>query len=390
MRRRRCALLLALSVASLPCAAALGQTITSDLPVDFDRWMYPFGDADGLRSTLPTYTTLGSGAVGFDDRDAEVLLSFATAPSIPTGPAAQYQIQSAVVVAYISMSDTAPSFAYDPTYDPAASYVPGGSTPDPDAGRPIELFGVGYRAGWTTATFLENSPFATLPPNPSPARGNRNVYPIDFGGPGGAPRDVSNNITLPDLTPAPFDVTPMAIGQATGVADFGFTTFDPPPAVGPRVPNRTRFEFTLNVSDPAVQQYLREALSGGRLNLMLSSLAPSVAFGGPVTYPIFFSQENPLGRGASLSITVVIGSACSLADVTDIGNTGAGPDGILTVDDIIAFVNTYGDATGCPGTPGTPCNLADVTDIGNSGAGPDGILTVDDIIAFVNAYGDGC
>ncbi len=77
-----------------------------------------------------------------------------------------------------------------------------------------------------------------------------------------------------------------------------------------------------------------------------------------------------------------------LADVTDIGDTGAGPDGILTVDDIIAFVNAFGDATGCPGV--APCNLADVTDIGNSGAGPDGELTVDDIIAFVNNFGAGC
>jgi DNA-binding beta-propeller fold protein YncE len=82
------------------------------------------------------------------------------------------------------------------------------------------------------------------------------------------------------------------------------------------------------------------------------------------------------------------GSACSLADVTDIGDTGAGPDNQLTVDDIIAFVNTFGEAAGCPGA--APCNRADVTDIGDTGAGPDGELTVDDIIAFVNAFGEGC
>ncbi len=81
-------------------------------------------------------------------------------------------------------------------------------------------------------------------------------------------------------------------------------------------------------------------------------------------------------------------TACNRADLTDIGDTGAGPDGQLTVDDIIAFVNTFGDATGCPGI--APCNRADITDIGDTGAGPDGELTVDDIIAFVNAFGDGC
>jgi hypothetical protein len=79
---------------------------------------------------------------------------------------------------------------------------------------------------------------------------------------------------------------------------------------------------------------------------------------------------------------------CNRADLTDIGDTGAGPDGQLTVDDIIAFVNTFGDAVGCPGA--APCNRADITDIGDTGAGADGQLTVDDIIAFVNAFGDGC
>jgi hypothetical protein len=82
------------------------------------------------------------------------------------------------------------------------------------------------------------------------------------------------------------------------------------------------------------------------------------------------------------------GAGCNRADITDIGDTGSGPDNQLTVDDIIAFVNTFGDATGCPGA--APCNRADITDIGDTGAGPDGELTVDDIIAFVNAFGDGC
>jgi hypothetical protein len=83
-----------------------------------------------------------------------------------------------------------------------------------------------------------------------------------------------------------------------------------------------------------------------------------------------------------------VSPACNRADITDIGDTGAGPDGQLTVDDIIAFVNTFGDGTGCPGAG--PCNRADITDIGDTGAGADGELTVDDIIAFVNAFGDGC
>jgi hypothetical protein len=79
---------------------------------------------------------------------------------------------------------------------------------------------------------------------------------------------------------------------------------------------------------------------------------------------------------------------CNLADVTSIGGSGPPCDGQLTVDDLIAFVNAFGDAIGCPG--GAPCNFADVTAVGGPPALPDGQLTVDDIIAFVNAFGDGC
>ncbi len=149
----------------------------------------------------------------------------------------------------------------------------------------------------------------------------------------------------------------------------------------------------------------RRIVAGSPVNVINGPTGSGSIISGATTGALAISNAQPSDSGlyelaatndcggsatstrATLTITP---GACGLADVTDIGNTGAGPDGILTVDDIIAFVNTYGDATGCPGTPGVPCNLADVTDIGNTGAGPDGILTVDDIIAFVNAFGEGC
>jgi hypothetical protein len=58
------------------------------------------------------------------------------------------------------------------------------------------------------------------------------------------------------------------------------------------------------------------------------------------------------------------------------------------VDDVIVFVNLYSDGSGCPGA--SPCSQADVCGIGGPPAPPDGQLTVDDIIAFVNAFGEGC
>lgn len=78
------------------------------------------------------------------------------------------------------------------------------------------------------------------------------------------------------------------------------------------------------------------------------------------------------------------------ADLVEIGG-GPGPDGHLTLDDILAFINAYNDGEGCPRTPGTgPCAIADLCGIGGSPALPDGQLTLDDILEFVNAYNDGC
>jgi hypothetical protein len=98
------------------------------------------------------------------------------------------------------------------------------------------------------------------------------------------------------------------------------------------------------------------------------------------------------GTGTGLTVgglTVpTVPAACNRADITDIGDTGAGPDGQLTVDDVIGFINSFSDGIDCPGT--APCNRADITDIGDTGAGADGELTVDDIIAYFNSFSDGC
>ncbi len=74
------------------------------------------------------------------------------------------------------------------------------------------------------------------------------------------------------------------------------------------------------------------------------------------------------------------GVSCSIADITGVGGPPALADDQLTVDDIIAYVNAFGDGS----------LAADVTSIGGPPAGPDQQLTVDDVIAFVNAFGDGC
>lgn len=84
-------------------------------------------------------------------------------------------------------------------------------------------------------------------------------------------------------------------------------------------------------------------------------------------------------------------TACNAADITEIGGTAetlGQPDGLLTLDDILAFTDLYTDSTGCPGT--APCNAADITGIGGPPEGPDGQLTLDDILEYINAFSEGC
>lgn len=99
----------------------------------------------------------------------------------------------------------------------------------------------------------------------------------------------------------------------------------------------------------------------------------------------------PIGIEYRTLTIQAVGGACNLADITEVGGTAeepGQPDGQLTLDDILVFIDLYSDGAGCPG--GAPCNGADVCGIGGPPEPADGQLTLDDILAFVNAYNDGC
>lgn len=93
----------------------------------------------------------------------------------------------------------------------------------------------------------------------------------------------------------------------------------------------------------------------------------------------------------TLSIQAVGGVACNIADITEVGGTAEAPgqpDGQLTLDDILLFVNLYNDSTGCPGS--APCSAADLCGTGGPPEPADGQLTLDDILAFIDAYNEAC
>ena len=135
------------------------------------------------------------------------------------------------------------SHAFLPTTDPEYA-------DDADAGQPLELYGVGYRNGFSLATWTEFTPFTpgnVL--NPSV----RSAFALGLDA-GGAPVDVSNSVRE-RWTPQPF-----AVGTIAKLKP------------GSLIPINTKLRFSVDVARPGVQEYLRTAVDAGRLRLSVTSL----------------------------------------------------------------------------------------------------------------------
>lgn len=314
--------------------------ITRDAP-DLDRWMYPFNSSSpGTRPSAPNFGALGQTELAgftFDERDAQVLIGFDLSAGVPVD-LCRYRITAATVRIAVSTKN---AFVYDPSFDGRETYLdeaelPGGVA-DADAGRPIEMYGVGYRNGFNAASFAESSAFG-----PMIAARVRSAFATDLAG--GVARDVSNSV-VDGLT-----VTPFAIGTTTGVA---------PGAV---VPANTDFRFDLDVQNADVEAYLRGAIASGKLRLAIASMFPaeSGGGGGPGTgaYPTFYMKENLFGAGrrARLSMTIepcISGDVnCSgMVDIDDLnvvlsdwlggGNGDANCDGVTDIDDLNLVLSNW-------------------------------------------------
>ncbi len=349
-------------LAPLAWGALAGAPISAsyDTPA-LDRWNYPFNPVPGARTNAACFGTAGYTEFEFDDRDALFLIGFDTGADIPAGEdPARYRITSAVITATIGAGD---AFRYDPTYDPFNTHL---NEEDPDfiadadAGRPLELFGAAFRNGFTSATFLENSPHGD-----AFGLGVRNAYSTDYIGfdpmSGVPPRDVGNNVK------DRFDPSPFAIGQTTDAS------------VGGLVPSDAVFTFTLNVDQPAVSAFLRDGLASGRLRFQISSLVFPSFIGPPaadpergmvIDYPVFYTKEDKFAPffdlAATLSITVELVDALpgdtngdGVVNFTDLntvlsefGQTGAGfagdtnGDGVVNFTDLNIVLSNFGATSG--------------------------------------------
>lgn len=250
-----------------------------------DKWMYWQGEG-GSRPSASVYGAYGSfdfilQGYDFDDRHAQMLLDFdTTALAQPGRGAGNYTVNSLVLTVVVN-EDL--QFVYDPTHDALATYR--NVTPDSDPGRPLELFGVGYRGEWTLADFRENSPYQSN--NATGYKNVRNAFAMDFVG--GQARDVSNNVE------EEFEVSPWAIGQVTGIVELDGNFTAAPLGAGQSVPGDAVVEFTVNLSNPLVRDYVQQGLHAGRLQFMVTSLLEySYAGdqGGGGGFPSFYTKEN--------------------------------------------------------------------------------------------------
>ncbi len=303
---------------ALMAASASAQPVVANFSAPtLDRWMYPFNSTPGSETSAPSFGAIQ--IAGFDDRDGQFLLGWDTTGVIPAGQALEnYRISSARLRLTVSIDM---QFKYDPTAD---SFVTLLDRTDPqfvqdsDPGKPVELFGVGFRNGWSVATFGENSKFGGTPLVP-PAEGARNVFPARFDDAGVA-TDISRQVRQR------FDVTAMAIGLTNAVTP------------GQLVPAGTVLTFDVDFCNPTTRSYFQRALAGGKLMLIVSSLEP--AQGGPdggtgiPTYPAFHTKENLLDSAFApkLELDLIV------AKPADFNG-----DGFITGDDFDAYTQAFVD-----------------------------------------------
>lgn len=252
-------------------AFASGEETKASAPVPAvgDKYMYPFIDDSPTGGRRPTASVFGAyGSIDdpkydFDDRDAQFFLDFSTTSVVQAGKGAKNYRVLNLTVSIIVENDNI--FLYDPTFDLLATYT--GETADADPSRPMELYGVGYRSGWTRSTFNEDSPFQSEPSADGQANWNRkrNAFALDFDA-NGLPRDVSNNVE--EL----FEVNPWAVADSPGYIDFDGNYVESPLAAGSLVPEGRVFRFQVDLSNPHIVAYLQDSLNEGRLHLMVSSL----------------------------------------------------------------------------------------------------------------------
>jgi hypothetical protein len=320
-----------------------------------DKWMYPFEfGTGGSRPVAPTFASFDS---RFDTRDAEFLLGWQTASVIPTNAMpSRYLLRRVRLNLTVgrdlvnNVTGERVTFLYDPSFDSYKTHLspqdPSYQT-DQDAGRPVEIFGVGFRNGFDAVGYTEDSPFGVVGAFTSNtiSIGTRNSFAAVFN-PKGELIDIANHVGQANAawTQPPFEARPWAVGQTVGVAS------------GESVPLGSTFTFDLDLTDPQIAGYVARSLASGRLSLMVSSLSPAkqvtpggTGLGGTGAYPQWSTREDNLFPGPVLEVEGVV-----------LGDTDSDADGLPDDWERLNFGNLDPGASGDPDGDGST-NLAEWT-----------------------------
>ncbi|MBX3363976.1 MAG: hypothetical protein KF866_04355 [Phycisphaeraceae bacterium] len=293
---------------------------------DADRWNYPFGTSPGVEELASTFgATL---IAGFDDYDAQFIVAWETAGVIASGLGVhRYHVERAIVRVTVANDN---EFVYDDTFDSYRTFLPETDalfTPDDDPGRPIELWGVGYRGPFSISTWYETAPFGGQPVIP-PAQDSRFAF-ASYVDEVGVDRNVSLRVR------ERFDADPFAIGTATLTP-------------GSLVPADTEFTFAIDLCRGGSDLYLRRGLDAGVLRFTVASLSPADGGpgGGSGAFPRWYTRENPiaqiLGYTAKLELTVRVGSAADMTGSSDPFSPDYGvPDGIVDAADFFYYLDLF-------------------------------------------------
>lgn len=265
-------------------APSFGAVVT--LSPTMDIYMYENASDRGARGDLGTFGGPVGASNGNDDRFGQGIFGWNTvAGGIQAGLGVNNYVITKVTLRMNQIDDF--GLIYDPTYDSYRTYLPQISgqndpdfLPDTDAGRPMELYGLGLRNGYTELAvsgsisgtrYGEGSPFG------SSGEHTRNAYAWSPASPR-PDHDVSENVT------DRFESAPFAVGNIPGLNAGDFVAGD------------TTVVFEVNLANAGVSDYFRDALNNGQLGLALSSLHPTSFNGstGGGVFPRFSTSESPV------------------------------------------------------------------------------------------------
>jgi prepilin-type N-terminal cleavage/methylation domain-containing protein len=307
-------------LAIIVSASAASEEVAEWSAPDIDSYFYKHFSFGGQASYGPTwghFETNGSGdfvppeeEVGAS-RHSQLLLAFETdkpnpneptTPLIPSGlPPTNYNVSSVTVT--LKLYDSAGVAPIQYSANPLSIADIETKLASGTAAWPIEMYGVGMRAGYSEFEFGSNTfggPGLEENAVAYPFFTNWYIaYPIvgDTAQPGHY-HDVSNNVTggfsatAPGNTTSPFEVTPWAIGTNSSLT--------PEQAV----PDNTVFTFELDLEKPGVREYVQQSLSDGGLGFFVTSFHQSEQFGGAGAYPYWFTKESTFAGAAPATLRI--------------------------------------------------------------------------------------